>query len=61
MYVFCSGWREGEWLRGFRLGLGFANPVEAGGVLDVCFGCGGLGGDWVGGMNQGLEGWGGVI
>ena len=28
------------------LGLGFTNPVGAGGVLDVClcFGCGGVGG-----------------
>ena len=28
------------------LGLGFANPVERGGVLDVglCLGCGGVGG-----------------
>ena len=26
------------------LGLGFTNPVGTGGVLDVCFGCGGVGG-----------------
>ena len=31
----------GEWMRG--LGFGFTNPVGTGGVLDVCFGCGGLG------------------
>ena len=34
-------------------------------MLDVylCLGCGGVGdvgGDWVGGLVQGLEGWGGV-
>ena len=38
----------GEWMRG--LGLDFTNPVGTGGVLDVylCFGCGGVGGEWVG-------------
>ena len=36
-YVFRSG-RRG-WMRGF--GLSFTNPVGTGGVLDVCFGCGG--------------------
>ena len=45
------GEEGGEWMRG--LGLGFTNPVELGGVLDVClcFGCGGVGGvggEWVG-------------
>ena len=45
------------------LGLGFTNPVGTEGVLDVClcFGCGGVGGvggEWVGGLDQGLEGWG---
>ena len=45
------GWRGGEWMRG--LGLDFTNPVETGGVFDVClcFGCGGVGGvggEWVG-------------
>ena len=52
MYVFDSGrsgWRGegGEWMRG--LVLGFTNPVGTGEVLDVClcFGCGGVGGDWV--------------
>ena len=51
------GWREGEWKR--RLGLDFTNPVGTGGVLDVClcFGCGGVGGEWVWGLDQGLEGW----
>ena len=58
------GWRGGECMRG--LGLGFTNPVGTGGVLDVClcFGCGGVGGvggEWVGGLNQSLEGWGGVM
>ena len=49
-----------------RLGLGFTNPVGTWGVLDVCqcFGCGGVGsvgGEWVGGLDQGREGWGGVM
>ena len=53
-------WRGGEWMRG--LGLDFTNSVGTGGVLDVClcFGCGGMGGvggEWVGGLDQGLEGW----
>ena len=31
-----------------ELGLGFTNPVGTGGVLDMClcFGCGGVGGEW---------------
>ena len=52
----------GECMRG--LGLCFTNPVGTGGVLYVCLGCGGVGGvggEWVGGLDQGLEGWGGVI
>ena len=56
--------RGDEWMRGF--GLGFTNPVGTRGVVDVrlCFGCGGMGGvgeEWVGGLDQGLEGWGGVM
>ena len=70
-YVICvcvwlgAAWVErGEWMRG--LGLGFTNPVGTGGVLDVClcFGCGGLGDgcvECVGGLDQGLDGWGGVM
>ena len=52
-----------EWMRGLGLGLGFANPVGTGGVLDVClcFGCSGVDGEWVGGLDQGLEGLGGVM
>ena len=54
----------GETIR--NVGLGFTNPVGTEGVLDVClcFGCGGVGGvggEWVGGLDQGLEGWGGVM
>ena len=32
-------------------------------MFDLClrFGCGGVGGEWVGGMDQGLEEWGGVM
>ena len=48
------GREVGEWMRGF--GLGFTNPVGTGGVLDVCFGCGDVGGEWVDGLDQGLEG-----
>ena len=31
-----------------ELGLGFTNPVGTWGVLDMClcFGCGGVGGEW---------------
>ena len=43
----------GEWMRG--LGLGFTNPVQTRGVLEVClcfgFGCSGVGG--VGGERVG--------
>ena len=60
MYVFGSG-RCG-------VGLGFTNPVGTGGVLDMCLclGCsavGGVGVEWVGGLDQGRERerWGGVM
>ena len=48
------------------LGLGFTIPVGTGGLLDVClcFGCGGVGGvggEWVWGLDQGLDGWGGLM
>ena len=64
MYVFGSrrcGWRGG-WMK--ELGLGFTNPVETGGVLDMCrcFGCGGVGGvggEWLGAWTSG--GSGGVV
>ena len=64
MYVFglgWCGWRGGEWMR--ELVLGFTNPVGTGGVLDMClcFGCGGVGGEWVGGLDQGRERWFGVM
>ena len=46
--------------------MGFTNPVGTGVVLDMClcFGCGdvgGVGGAWVGGLDQGRERWGGVM
>ena len=49
-----------------ELGLGFTNPVGTGGVLDtcLCFGCGGVRGvcgEWVDGLDQGRERWGGVM
>ena len=49
--------RGGEWMR--ELGLGFTNAVGTGGVLDMClgFGCGGVHGEWVGGLDQGRERW----
>ena len=67
MYVGCvcvwlgAAWAERgggcEWMGG--LGLGVTNHVIAMGVLDVCLclGCGGVGEEWVGGLDQGLEGW----
>ena len=50
-----------EWMR--ELGLAITNPVGKGGVLDMClcFGCGGVVGEWVGGLDQGLEWWGGLM
>ena len=46
-----------------ELGLGFTNPVGTGGVFDMCqcFGCGVVGGEWVGGLDQSQERWGGVM
>ena len=38
--------------------IGFTNAVGTGGVLDECLcfgGMGGVGGDWVGGLDQGLQ------
>ena len=43
------------------LGLGFTNPVGTGGVLDMCLGCGSVGEEWVGCLDRGLEGWGGLM
>ena len=58
-------WVErGDWMR--ALGLGFTNLVGTRGVLDMCLrfgfgGVGGVGGEWVGGLDQGRERWGGVM
>ena len=41
-----------EWMRG--LGLGFTNPVRIWGMSDLCLGCGGVGGEWVSGLDQGV-------
>ena len=49
------GGEGGEWMR--ELVLGFTNPVGTGGVLDVCLCCGGVGGEWVWGLDQGQERW----
>ena len=40
-----------------RIWFSFTNPVETGGVLDVCLnlsrgGVGGVGGEWVGGLGR---------
>ena len=58
-----GGEGESEWIRG--LGLGFTNLVGTVGVLDVCLclgsvGVGGADGGCVGGLDKGLEDWGGV-
>ena len=60
-YVFDSGWRG--WRGVERIGFGLSQSCRNKGVLDMClcFGCGGVGGDWVGGLDQGLEGCGGVM
>ena len=60
----CLARGFGEWATG--LGLGFSNSGGTWGKWDMClcFGCGGvsgIGGEWVGGMDQGLGGWGGVL
>ena len=55
MYVFGLGGMGGEGDE--RIGFDFTNPVGTGGVLDVCLCFGGVGGEWVGGLDQGLEGW----
>ena len=58
----AGGEGGGEWMR--ELSLGLTNLMGTGRVLDVCFGCGsvfGVGREWVGGLDQGLEGWGGVM
>ena len=59
MYAFGSGRRGWRWMD--RLGLAFTNPVGTGRVLGVCLclGCSGVNGvcrEWVGGLDQGLEG-----
>ena len=58
------GSKGGEWMRG--LGLGFTNPVGTGEALGVClylgFGdVGGVCGEWLLGLDQGLDAWGGVM
>ena len=56
--VGCVG---GEWVTG--LGLGFTNSGGTRRKWDMylCFGCGGVGGKQIGGLCQGLVGWGGVM
>ena len=57
----ARGGERSEWMR-VLLRLGFTNPVGTGGVLDVCLylgcrGVGGVGREWVGCFDRGLEGW----
>ena len=59
-----DGGGVGEWMR--ELGLGFTNPMGTEEVLDMClcFGCGGaggVGGEWLGGLDHGRERLGGVM
>ena len=44
-----------------RIGVGFCQSYRNKGVMDVCLGCGGVGVEWIGGLDQGLEGWSGVM
>ena len=60
MFGSGHGGVEGEWVTG--LGLGFSIPRGTWGKWGLCFGCGGVcgaGREWVGGLGQGLGGWGG--
>ena len=43
------------------IGLGFTNSGGTWGKWGMCIGCGGVGGEWVGGLGQGLGGWGGFM
>ena len=46
-----------------RIGFGlYQSCGNSGSVyLCLCLYCGGVGGKWVGGLDQGLEGWGGSM
>ena len=49
-----------------RIGFGLYHSCQNKGVLDVCLflgcgGVGGVGGEWVGGLDKGRERWGGVM
>ena len=44
-----------------RIVFGLYQSCESRWSVDVCLGCGGVGGEWVGGLDQGLEGWCGVM
>ena len=62
-----SVWLVAGWeMLGAGLGSGFTNSGGTRGKWDMClcFGCGGVGGvgrEWVGGLGQGLGGWGVVM
>ena len=40
-----------------RIGFGLYQSYGNRGVLDMCLCCGGVGGEWEGGLDQDLEGW----
>ena len=52
MYVFGLG----QWVTGLGFPMGFTNSGGTWGKWDMClcFDCGGVGGEWVGGLGQGL-------
>ena len=57
-------WCWGEWMIG--LGLGFTNSGGTWEIWDMCLcfvcgGVGGVGGEWEGGLGQGMGWWGGVM
>ena len=57
-------WLGAVWVeRDERIGFGLYQSSGDRGVLDIClyFGCGGVGGEWVGGLDQDRERWGGVM
>ena len=60
----CLAWGGVGGVGGERvigLGLGFTNSGGTWRKCDMCFGCGVVGREWMGGLGQGLGGWGGVM
>ena len=44
-----------------RIGFGLYQSSGDRGSVGHVFGCGGVGGEWVGGLDKGRERWGGVM